>query len=170
MLQECENLKPRRQEGHRSRAWRQLSRQMFGRSMRRVCDHKLQGMHISMFAKPAVSKNIKIVGKTDVPCGVGNVLGNKGAACIFAEIASQRLVFINAHLPAHPENVGPRLAAIARIMREVEASLPLRWRKRRSSDGGGSSSSGLDAVDGIVFFGDLNSRLDLPRLEVRDCG
>jgi len=46
-VQECENIKPRREEGHRSRAWRTYQKTALGKSYVCLAQHRMGGMQIA---------------------------------------------------------------------------------------------------------------------------
>lgn len=106
-LQECEDVRPRRTEGRRSRKWRQLRNTIIPkRSFECLGEHKLGGIQLAIYINKAASKLIEGVQTIEVACGVGNVLTNKGAVCMLLRFRNQRTVaFINAHLAAHQSKV-----------------------------------------------------------------
>ena len=56
-----------------------------------------------------------------VSCGLGNVIGNKGAVGVSFEYAGARMCFLNAHLAAHAENVAQRNADYHRVVKTMFA-------------------------------------------------
>jgi hypothetical protein len=54
-----------------------------------------------------------------VPCGVGNVLTNKGAVCVLLRIRDTSLAFVNAHLAAHEPKLLERNANYHRIREAI---------------------------------------------------
>ena len=46
-VQECENIKPRREEGHRSRAWRAIQKAALGKAYVCLAQHRMGGMQIA---------------------------------------------------------------------------------------------------------------------------
>ena len=46
-VQECENIKPRREEGHRSRAWRAIQKSALGKAYICLAQHRMGGMQIA---------------------------------------------------------------------------------------------------------------------------
>ena len=112
-VQECENIKPRREEGHRSKAWRIIQRNALGKSYECVAEHKMGGLQIAVFAKKSVAKHVQGLQIIDVACGIGNVLANKGAVCVLMRMKGKTVALINAHLAAHKTKVvNCRLACI----------------------------------------------------------
>jgi hypothetical protein len=81
-----------------------------------------------------------------VPCGVGNVLANKGALGLVLRVGGANVGVLTAHLAAHQGKVQARNDDFHRIM--------------------ASSAAHLRGVDGVLFGGDLNYRLDLTKEEV----
>jgi hypothetical protein len=99
--QECEDVRPRREEGHRSRAWRALQTAALGKSFACVAQHRMGGLQIAVYVKKNIADKIQGTQILDVACGVGNVLTNKGAVCVLLRIKGKTLAFVNAHLAAH---------------------------------------------------------------------
>lgn len=106
-LQECEDVRPRRTEGRRSRKWRELRNTIIPkRNFECLGEHKLGGIQLAIYVNKAASKLIEGVQTIEVACGVGNVLTNKGAVCMLLRFRNQRTIaFINAHLAAHQNMV-----------------------------------------------------------------
>jgi inositol polyphosphate 5-phosphatase INPP5J/K len=100
-VQECEDVRPRRQEGHRSRAWKALQSAALGKNFTCIAQHRMGGLQLAVYVKKRVANRIKGTQILDVACGVGNVLTNKGAICVLLRIQGKTLAFINAHLAAH---------------------------------------------------------------------
>lgn len=99
--QECEDVRPRREEGHRSRAWRALQTVALGQSFACIAQHRMGGLQIAVYVKKNIADKVQGTQILDVACGVGNVLTNKGAVCVLLRIKGKTLAFINAHLAAH---------------------------------------------------------------------
>ena len=194
-VQECENLKPRRHEGSRSRAWAGLQSIALGRKFDLLSRHKIGGIQIAAFSKKKFAKQICGIQAIDVICGLGNVIANKGATALLFRIANRTLAFVNSHLAAHDTNVAERNENIARIMSSISTKAIQGWKRnvkskrnylypnkllKRSSKSSqkrnvlttakilakGSDSIIIPQFDSVVFFGDLNYRLSLPRNKV----
>lgn len=101
-VQECEDIRPRRQEGSRSRKWRQLQNHYFPTESGFVCAarHKMGGLQLAVYAKSRALNALSNVQVFDVPCGVGNVIANKGAVCMVLKLGKQTLALVNAHMAA----------------------------------------------------------------------
>eukprot|EP00980_Cylindrotheca_fusiformis_P025336 scaffold13478_cov132-Cylindrotheca_fusiformis.AAC.29 len=175
--QECENIKPRRSEGSRSREYRRLMIKMLGEQYVPVALHLLGGIQFGLFAKKSFLKEIEEIAVADVTCGIGNVFHNKGAIAAFLKVKARnqsqqtkakslRMVFVTAHMAAHVKNSDARDSDFWRISSELEAQAPegfLPRRKEDSNEGAGNGSFLFDSVDRVFFCGDLNYRIDLPR-------
>ena len=164
-VQELEDLKPRRQPGHRAEAWTQLLAEKFpAKTHSIVADQSAGPVRLTIFQKRK-SKLVKVEACTcgDVACGIGNVLRNKGCAAAFLDLkvrydkvsGSAKLLVISAHLAAHAHKAADRDQDFHRICRELLPQMPSEW--------GGHDL--LDCLDCCLFAGDLNYRLDLPRAE-----
>ena len=64
---------------------------------------------------------VRDVRRDAVSCGLGNVIGNKGAVGVSFEYAGARMCFLNAHLAAHAENVAQRNADYHRVVKTMFA-------------------------------------------------
>lgn len=103
--QELENIRPRRRLGSRHRQWNALIKRIYGEKYNMIASHKMGGLHLSIFADKQIADAIHGTQIIDIPCGVGNVLVNKGAICALLRFNNATLTFINAHLAAHPTAV-----------------------------------------------------------------
>ena len=164
-VQELEDLKPRRQPGHRAEAWTALLAEKFpAKTHTVVADQSAGPVRLTILQKRK-SKLIKVEACTcgDVACGIGNVLRNKGCAAAFLDLkvrydktsGSAKLLVISAHLAAHAHKANDRDADFHRICRELLPQMPPEW----------GAHDLLDCLDCCLFAGDLNYRLDLPRAE-----
>jgi len=176
--QECENIKPRRSEGRRSREYRRLMITMLGKGYVPLALHLLGGIQFGLFAKRSFLKEVEDVSVVDVTCGIGNVFHNKGAIAAFVKLKARndirndsdkkrskslRMVFVTAHLAAHVKNAEARDSDFWRISSELEAQAPEGFLPRKAFSRESSGSFLFDSVDRVFFCGDLNYRLDLPR-------
>lgn len=182
--QECENIKPRRSEGRRSREFRRLMMLMLGKDYVPIGLHLLGGIQFGLFAKRSLLEEIEDVAIADVTCGIGNVFHNKGAIAAFVTMRARndssehvhslrrskylRLVFVTAHMAAHVKNSEARDADFWRISSELESSAPEGFLSKVSRNVEDGKLSFFDVVDRVFFCGDLNYRLDLPR-ELTEC-
>ena len=77
-VQECEDLRPRRHEGRRSRAWRTLQINSLGNTFETLVQDKIGGIQLAVYVKKKLKNRISGVLVLDVACGIGNMLNNKG--------------------------------------------------------------------------------------------
>jgi hypothetical protein len=174
--QECENIKPRRNEGRRSREFRRLMVKMLGKQYVPIAIHLLGGVQFGLFARKSFLKRIEDISVADVTCGIGNVFHNKGAIAAFLKVKanndesddtttkrskSLRMVFVTAHMAAHVKNADARDSDFWRISTELEAQAPIGFLPPKPPTYNGSFL--FDSVDRVFFCGDLNYRVDLPR-------
>ena len=181
--QECEDIKPRRAEGHRSRHLRKLGIQMLGEDYVPLAIHSLGGIQMALYCRREKLNDVEFIGLADVTCGVGNVFHNKGAIGVYLklkhhsstsdEVKTSKVLLVTGHLAAHVKNVDARNDDFKRIMSELEAQAPSRFLKpRKNRDGSpveGDGSHLIDSMDHVIFAGDLNYRIDLPREYVDRC-
>lgn len=163
-IQECEDLRPRRRDGRRSRRWRELHRKIF-KKYECLAAHKMGGLQLVLYAKKGAAKWVQGVQTIEVACGIGNVLSNKGAICMLLRLkGSKTLALVNAHLAAHQHQVAARNADYHRIASSILERSHRKWQRRTSTPS--DATSWTERMHGIIFFGDLNYRIKLPRLEI----
>lgn len=105
-LQECEDIRPRRREGRRLRKWRELRDSVYRKDFQCVREVKLGGLHLSLLIKKSKLRILKRAKTFAIPCGVGNILANKGAVGVILRLNNKKTIaFVNAHLAAHQEMV-----------------------------------------------------------------
>ena len=181
--QECEEIKPRRTEGHRSRHIRRMGIMMLGKEYVPLVFHSIGGIQCALYCHRDVLEEVEMINIADVTCGIGNVLHNKGAIGVYLKLKrrdektgitkSSRMLFVTAHLAAHVKNVDARNGDFKRIISELEAQAPARFlRPRRNRDGSPAECDGshlLSSMDHVIFSGDLNYRVDLPREYAERC-
>ena len=185
-VQEIENLKPRRHEGSRSREWRRLLLKSLGRTHTLLSLTKLGGMQLAVMAKKSIVPYLSPLHVCEVPCGVGNIIHNKGGqAALFRIGEATSFLFINAHLAAHAHRVEDRNADVDRVMTELQNLLWFHLRPSSSSSSPRNKRQQhphappsppqhlafhpealVEKVDRMFFLGDLNYRLELPREDI----
>lgn len=225
--QECEDVKFRRHEGHKSRAWHALQKKALGKEFKNVASHSLGGIKLDIYVKNEMKKLVKCVHVMDVPCGIGNVIGNKGGICAVLKIKDSYVAIVNNHFAAHQSKVKERNADYARVVSTIsdrlreevdgfegrvakkrkvarknnkndeEALILAQERYRQEQEDLASSMGGLEIpsqptinpkiaarfdarfddttiadapftelFDAVIFLGDFNYRLNVPRLEI----
>ncbi|CAG8615349.1 10448_t:CDS:2 [Cetraspora pellucida] len=93
-----------------------------------------------------------------VATGLANLFGNKGGIGISILFGNTSLCFINSHLAAHQSKVKQRNHDVKKISKELK----LKGFKQEDK----SQPNVTDRFDYTFWFGDMNYRIDLPRLEV----
>ncbi|KAL3765762.1 hypothetical protein ACHAW5_005295 [Stephanodiscus triporus] len=181
--QECEEIKPRRTEGRRSRHLRRISIMMLGEKYVPLAIHSLGGIQCALYCHRDVLGDVEMIDLADVTCGVGGVFHNKGAIGIYLKLKRRspdknstmisRILLVSGHLAAHVKNVDARNSDFKRIVSDLEAQAPARFlRPKRNTDGSLAECDGahlLSSMDHVFFVGDLNYRIDLPREYVERC-
>ena len=166
-VQELEDIKPRRAEGHRSVEWRRLQRDAFSARRRPkggrrvsthtcVARHAVGGMQLSVWARRTLLEGRGGGGRgrrpctvrvAEVACGIGNALHNKGAIGCFVDLA-------------------PRGAAAAAEAREP-AELAEPAAQSEPSDAA-AAPPGLEEADGGARLLFVNSHLAAHQHRVSD--
>ncbi|KAL3817355.1 hypothetical protein ACHAXA_004481 [Cyclostephanos tholiformis] len=181
--QECEEIKPRRTEGRRSRHLRRTIITMLGKEYVPLAIHSLGGIQCALFCHRNVLGDVEMIDLVDVACGVGGVFHNKGAIGIYLKMKrrstnenstkTSQILLVTGHLAAHVKNVDARNGNFKRIVSELEARAPARFlRPIRKADGSPVICDGahlMSSMDHVFFAGDLNYRIDLPREYVERC-
>jgi hypothetical protein len=174
--QECENIKPRRTEGRRSREIRRLMIKQLGKRYVPIAIHQLGGIQFGLFCRRSIIGEVESVSVADVTCGIGNVFHNKGAIAAFVQLKARnkdnkeqpkakslKMLFVTAHMAAHVKNFEARNADYWRIMTELEAQAPPSFVNPSYKAEGPGGAALFDTADRVFFCGDLNYRMDLPR-------
>ena len=186
--QECEDIKPRRTKGQRSRHFRRLSIMMLGENYVPLAIHSLGGIQCALYCHRNVLGEVDMIDVADVTCGVGGVFHNKGAIGIYLKMIrrdyddeqksitkTSRILLVTGHLAAHVTNVDARNADYKRIVSEfLEPQAPIRFLhpRRKNDEGSLADCDGthlLNSMDHDFFAGDLNYCIDLPREYVERC-
>ena len=165
--QECEDVKFRRHEGHKSRAWHALQKKSLGKSYKNIASGSLGGIKLDIYVKNSLKNTVKLVKVVDVPCGIGNVLGNKGGVCAVFNINGYYIAVINSHFAAHQNKVEARNQDYSRIVTTMSAKLrdeieELNRRllkKKRAQKRGAVKVDGQSVIDLFEFQRDLELRL-----------
>ncbi|MEW5312132.1 MAG: hypothetical protein WDW38_003782 [Sanguina aurantia] len=95
--------------------WERLLAARLGQRYQRVGGETLRWIHLVVFARAEVAPYIGNLQQSSVPCGVGNVVGNKGGVAISMEVAGVKILLVNCHLAAHDQYTEKRNADYHRI-------------------------------------------------------
>ncbi|KXS12324.1 DNase I-like protein [Gonapodya prolifera JEL478] len=100
--QECSRLLERSVLFPDKSAWELLLRSHLGQAYTMLCACTMAGLHIVVFAHKSLFARIDTssIRSVKVPCGIANVLGNKGAVAVSLEIGGRTLCFVGVHLTA----------------------------------------------------------------------
>jgi len=104
---------------------------------------------------------------TAVKTGLNGLHGNKGAIAMRLLVQDTSICLINSHLPAHHSQVSERNSDAALILKEDLFQPKADDFDRLSFVNGGDGSMALDH-EVVVFFGDLNYRINLPNDRARE--
>ena len=133
-VQECEDLRPRSSEGRRSLAWNVLQRHFLGNKFMRLRKVRMGGIQLSVFVKKTILKDVQCVHSTCIPCGIANIMVNKGAVCIILQIKNATIALINAHLAAHESEVERRNLDYERVRDHIVSTIPAKLANSRRLD------------------------------------
>lgn len=169
-------VKPSKEE------WEARLRATLGPFYVMVASKTMQAIHIVVFVRASIARNLTNVRVARVPTGLLGVVGNKGGVAVSFELHRRSFLFVSAHFAAHQEQVLKRNADAAQIeeklslllqaaptdellddddyeSRQLPADVKAAWRNR-------GERQVSDAYDYTFFMGDLNYRIDLNRGEV----
>ena len=104
-VQELEDIRPRRNEGRRSKLLHKLQKQTLGKLYVCIDKSKLGGIQTNVYVKKSLMKQVQDIQVVHVVCGIGNVIVNKGAICTLLKINNRSICLINSHLAAHQHKV-----------------------------------------------------------------
>ena len=104
-VQELEDIRPRRNEGRRSKLLYKLQKQTLGKLYVCIDKSKLGGIQTNVYVKKSLMNQIQDIQVIQVVCGIGNVIHNKGAICTLLKINNKSICLINGHLAAHQHKV-----------------------------------------------------------------
>eukprot|EP01138_Halocafeteria_seosinensis_P012793 gb/GECG01013069.1/.p1 GENE.gb/GECG01013069.1/~~gb/GECG01013069.1/.p1 ORF type:complete len:1900 (+),score=251.56 gb/GECG01013069.1/:1-5700(+) len=125
-----------------------------------VAQITLWGIHLFLYARNVVAKNLGNISVDTVATGVANVLGNKGAVAVgFTYRDSTSFAFVSAHLAARHERLAERNQDYATIIQSLNIGARGYPRKGQSCSVGYIPL--IHSYDHIFFMGDLNYRVDL---------
>ena len=126
-VQECEDLRPRTSEGRRSLAWSVLQRYALGPEFVRLKKLRMGGIQLSVFASKNFSQEVQDVRGICVPCGIGNVMVNKGAVCAQISVRNTSIGLVNVHLAAHEHALQRRNEDYIRIKDKIGSTAEKYW-------------------------------------------
>ncbi|BGP12145.1 hypothetical protein JCM10213v2_000056 [Rhodosporidiobolus nylandii] len=122
---------------------------------------RLLGIYCAVFVARCCEDLVEGVSKGKVTAGlIGGRVGNKGGVGISLHFASQRLLFISAHLAAHASALEIRKANALKILEEMDVDDF--WES--SGKMGPKPRELSERFDNTFFIGDLNFRLNISRL------
>ncbi|GAM28957.1 hypothetical protein SAMD00019534_121330 [Acytostelium subglobosum LB1] len=119
----------------------------------KVMSKLLVGLMIMVFVKEEHAPFVEDACRADVPCGAMGKIGNKGGVAIRFSLYKTGFCFVNSHLAAGPSH--DRMERRAQDFKRIQQMM--------SFDG---NLSMLDH-ECLVWFGDLNYRIDLSQSECK---
>merc|ERR1711865_1122979 len=126
-----------------------------------LCCHTLQAIHQIIFIHKALLPLVTNVASSAVATGIANTLGNKGGIGISFNLGKTSMLFVNCHLTAHQHKEEDRNKDVDKIERGLK--LP------KVKTGKSHLPKASQRFDHVVWMGDLNYRVVLPRNEVDLC-
>ena len=120
--------------------WEDNLKNYFGNDYQLIASETLCAIHLVIFIKSSLIKNISRVQANKVKTGAKNLLGNKGAVGISFNIFNLSIMIINCHLAAYQDRSVQRNIDFQRCLTNM--------------------TNNYQSFDFIVLMGDLNYRLN----------
>ena len=120
--------------------WEDNLKNYFGNEYQLIASETLCAIHLVIFIKSSLIKNISRVQANKVKTGAKNLLGNKGAVGISFNIFNLSIMIINCHLAAYQDRSVQRNIDFQRCLTNM--------------------TNNYQSFDFIVLMGDLNYRLN----------
>ena len=121
-------------------AWESSLRNYFGSNYALIASETLCAIHLVIFIRTSLIKNLSKVRANKVKTGAKNLLGNKGAVGISFSIFNLSIMIINCHLAAYQKRSMQRNMDFQRCIDNM--------------------ADNYQNFDFVVFMGDLNYRLN----------
>ncbi|GAA5931353.1 uncharacterized protein JCM15063_001443 [Sporobolomyces koalae] len=139
-------------------------RQYFGADYELVIEEKLVGLYTVLFARKNIACRIRDVESRGIKTGFSAHYGNKGSVLLRLTIDETSICLINSHLAAGTSAPGRRERDLIEIFDSgPKFTRPSSGRKAYIGGGDGTHISDSEIV---IFSGDLNFRIELPRAQV----
>lgn len=106
--EECERSIAQSMLNASKERWEQQLAAALGPRYARVASQTLGATHVVVFVHAALQRVVNDVRTAAVPCGMGDLFGNKGGVGIGFNIGKTAFLFLNAHLAAHQHAVAAR--------------------------------------------------------------
>jgi inositol-1,4,5-trisphosphate 5-phosphatase len=130
--------------------WTTAISSLLGEHYERVASHQLIGMFLVVFANKALVPTISLVQKGHLPTGHFALLGNKGGTAIRLQCYDTTICFVNVHLYHVADATMRRTGDVRRILSDIVFE----------------DADNIKEHDHVFFFGDLNYRVSLSRVEL----
>lgn len=138
-------------------SWEQDLTEAVGPEYQIVTSSTLSAIHIIAFAKKSIFKEITGLGYSYVKSGIMNMVGNKGAVCIWFKIKQASFLFINCHLASGKSNNDRRITDFNHILDTFET---LNYSELFGKNYVANDNTILDSFSLCVYMGDFNWRID----------
>jgi phosphatidylinositol-bisphosphatase len=115
-----------------------------------VADETLAAVHVAVFIRNDLFKQVGRVGTDRVATGIANIIGNKGGVGVSMDIGTTSFLFVCAHFAAHQEQVARRNLDFKKINNKLKLGL------ERQPD----VALAQDRFERVFWMGDLNYRVN----------
>ncbi|KAI8923031.1 Endonuclease/exonuclease/phosphatase [Entophlyctis helioformis] len=147
-VQECQ----RGVESAIKKDWERIVQDYIGDKYALLRCESLAGIHLMVFVRKDIARNVTMVASSRISTGIGNVLGNKGSVAIGLLFNATSVLFVGSHFAAHQDKVASRNRDYERTNKEM--SLP----GFHPRDAAIASLS--DRFDHVFWAGDFNYRVN----------
>ena len=137
-------------------------------SYTRVHAHALGEMRLLLFVLSEWRSDLSGLTLDAVPCGIGNLIANKGMILCSFRIRDTSIALVTGHLAAHTDKLAQRNKDLALVARAVaypfeSAAGTASLSAVPAATSSLASSDFLSSFHAVYLFGDLNYRLEYPR-------
>jgi hypothetical protein len=124
----------------------------------------LVGLILAVFVREDLSSQVSSVSSDSVKTGLGGLHGNKGSIGARILFGDTSLGLMNVHLAAGHEKVASRNADAGMIIRGLSFNPCPQANEQAFTSG--DEGRRIDDLEHVIFFGDLNYRIDASRSRV----
>lgn len=129
--------------------WRKAVKENLGSEYSELFARQMVGIELLVFVHRSLQPHVTPLFCNSIGCGLMGAGGNKGAVAASLQVHGSRLCLVTAHLTAHDKNVDDRNQDFHEILQGVLTE--------------GCTGGHVLSHDSVLWCGDLNYRVELPR-------
>eukprot|EP00698_Gefionella_okellyi_P011920 TRINITY_DN317_c0_g1_i1.p1 TRINITY_DN317_c0_g1~~TRINITY_DN317_c0_g1_i1.p1 ORF type:complete len:675 (-),score=112.24 TRINITY_DN317_c0_g1_i1:505-2529(-) len=152
----------------RSQPWEHAIQEALGSGYHMMISKQLVGIFIALFVKKEHLQHIHDLRFDIVGCGLLGVMGNKGGIAVHFLLHDTSFCFVNCHLAASLDHVSRRNQDYKDLCRRLTLALPQETQQQQQANVMYLNTQfGVFDHDHLFWMGDLNYRISLPDLEIK---